>query len=114
MTDAPLTPRKRTTPENPAEIASLSGVLSIDKRKIRVSIQLSNEATRPDLELVITDQKKHEICRSTIIENFGDRIDFTMHNRHPQIEFPLTLTCSLSYEEEIVFSEKTVFVEQES
>jgi hypothetical protein len=114
MTDAPIPTRKRVTPENPAEIITLSGVLSADQRRVRVSVQLSSETTRPDLELVIADAKGEEVCRSTIIENFGDRITFTMHIRSSQTEFPLTLACSLSYEEDIYLAEKKVFVEQEA
>ena len=86
MTDSPLPTRKRAAPETPAEITALSGVLSPDQRKVRVTVELDINTTRPDLELVLKDSKGEEVCRSTIIENFGAKIDFTLHIRQPQID----------------------------
>jgi hypothetical protein len=114
MTDTPLPVRKRVTPENPAEITSLSGVLSPDQGKVRVTVELSLDSTRPDIELILKDAKGEEICRSTIIENFGAKVEFTMHIRQPQIELPLTLTCGLSYEDDQLHEEKDILVQQTS
>lgn len=112
MTDAPLPVRKRELPETPAKITSLIGVLSPDQKRVKVSVELDNESTRPDLEMILLDANKDEVSRSTIIENFGNRIDFTLHIRHLDVPLPLTLTCKLSYQEDKVESEKSVFVEQ--
>lgn len=112
MSDAPLPVRKRELPENPAEISELLGQLSIDQKKVKISVELSNDTTRPDLDLVLQDANGEEVGHSTIIENFGSHFEFTMHVRHSGVPMPLRLTCKLSYEEEKVQSEKTVFVEQ--
>lgn len=114
MTDTHSPTRIRFTPENPAEITYLSGVLSSDQRKVRVSIELSLDSTRPDIELALNDSKGEEICRSTIIENFGAKVDFTMHIRQTQVNLPLKLICSLSYEDDKLQTEKDVLVEQPS
>lgn len=112
MTDAPLPVRKRQIPETPAQISSLVGVLSPDQKRVKVSVELDIDTTRPDLEMILLDANKEEVSRSTIIEHFGSRIDFTLHIRHADVPLPLTLTCKLSYQEDVVQSEKTVFVEQ--
>lgn len=112
MTDAPLPVRKRELPETPAQITTLVGVLSPDQKRVKVSVELDIDSTRPDLEMILLDANKDEISRSTIIENFGSRIDFTLHIRHADVPLPLTLTCKVSYEDDKVVSEKTVFVEQ--
>lgn len=112
MTDTPLPVRKRELPTTPAEISALAGVLSPDQKKVKVSLELSSDTTRPDLELILTDKDRNEVSRSTIIENFGSHIDFTLHIRHSGVPLPLHLTCQLSYLEDVVQCEKTVFVEQ--
>ncbi len=112
MSEMPLPQRKREIPEKPAEITSITGSLSSDQKRVKVSIQLSDDSTRPDLELILEDMNKEEICRSTIIENFGDQINFTLHIRKSGFTQPYKLICKLSYDEDKVQSEKTVIVEQ--
>lgn len=112
MTDAPLPVRKRELPETPAQITKLVGVLSPDQKRVKVTVELDIDSTRPDLDMTLLDANKGEVSRSTIIENFGSRIDFTLHIRHAEVPLPLTLTCKLSYEEDKFVSEKSVFVEQ--
>jgi hypothetical protein len=106
---APLPePRKRVMPEHPANISKLQGELSPDKKRIRVTIELDREDTRPDLDLFLQDAKGIELCHSTIIENFGPRMNFTLHIRQENAIFPLRLVCQLSYLEDKVFSEKEI------
>lgn len=113
MGELKIEPRKRVLPEFPASISSLSGELSQDKRKVRVSVELSREDTRPDLDLSLSDSTKTEICHSTIIENFGARMDFTLHIREEGIQFPMVLKCQLSYLDDEIFSEKECFIPEE-
>ena len=104
MSEQPIPPRQRAMPENPAEISSISGVLSEDQKKVHVRVELTNGTTRPDLDLFLTDAEGIEICRSTIIENFGPRLDFTMHIRQAVVKNPLHLKCEMSYLDEMVHS----------
>ena len=111
MSEAPIPERQRSLPENPAVISHLAGVLSDDKRTVRVNIELSNGLTQPDLELILKSAEQLELSRTTIIENIGPRLSFTMHIRQQQVKFPLILACQLSYLTDSIYSEKEITVE---
>jgi hypothetical protein len=113
MSEQTIEPRKRTLPEHPVNIRSLAGELSEDKRKVRVSVELSRDDTRPDLDLVLADANGMEISHATIIENFGAGMDFTLHIRTSQVRFPLTLNCRLSYVDEEIASEMSVSLSED-
>lgn len=111
MNDLPLEPRKRTMPEHPAVIHNLIGELSEDRRKVRASIELDRDDTRPDLEFSLVDAYSAEISRATIIEVFGTSMSFTLHIRKENVRFPIRLICKLSYLDDQVDSEKEVTIE---
>jgi hypothetical protein len=106
--DFTVEPRKRFLPENPADISSLSAELSDDRRKVRVKVVLNRDDTRPDLDLKLIDAEDIELFHSTIIENIGAKVDFTLHIRKETITFPLLLICRISYVDEEIKSEKEV------
>jgi hypothetical protein len=110
MSDEIIEPRKRSLPEHAAKIQSLVGDLSDDRRKVRVTVELSREDTKPDLELRLLDAEDIEVSHTTIIEAFGPSMSFTMHLRKEKVKFPLTLTCQMSYLDDVVESEKKVVI----
>ena len=103
--------RKRSMPENPAEITGLKGKLSDDQHKVAVTVELSNGSTTPDIEIFLYDAKKHLLGHSTILENFGPRLAFTLHTRQESVLLPLKLVCSLNYLEGQVSSQKEITIE---
>lgn len=111
MTEEKIPERQRSLPENPAEITNLTGVLSQDQRRVQVTVVLSNGATHPDLELTLESATGQELSRTTILENFGPRLVFTMHIRQAQVQFPLRLNCKLSYLDDETYSAKEIQVE---
>ena len=110
--DNPLPTRQRVTPEIPARIVQLTGTLSGDQQKVNVTVKLDLDSTHPDLELILSDAKGMELCRSTIIENIGAQISFTLHIRRAEVDQPLTLKCTVSYEEDQISSEEQTKVNQ--
>lgn len=113
MSDETAVPeRKRSLPETPAEIAELSAALSEDARRVKVTAKLTNGATQPDLELILEDGAGKELSRTTILENFGLALNFTMHIRQVEAKFPLSLTCQLSYLDNQIYSERTIQIEK--
>ena len=111
MSDLPIPERHRKMPENPAVIEELNGVLSEDKRRVRVNIVLSNGTTHPDLELILNDANELELSRTSVFENFGPGFAFTMHIRQPKVKFPLSLTCQVNYLDDQVYSEKKITID---
>lgn len=105
-----IEPRKRTMPEHPAKIATLAGEYCEDAQRVRVSLELSRDDTRPDLDLRLIDANGLELCHSTIIENFGATLNFTLHTRKEIIAFPLTLNCQISYVDDEIQSTKEVTI----
>jgi hypothetical protein len=112
MNDEPIEPRKREIPINPASIANLIGELSDDERRVRITVELTRDDTRPDLDLHLNDATGIEISRSTILEVFGPSMVFTMHIRKTEPKFPLTLTCRLNYLDDTIQSEKEIIIEK--
>jgi hypothetical protein len=113
MTEQTIEPRKRAKPNLPAEISNLTARFSEDKTKVRVSIELSHADTNPDLDLRLIDAQGKEIRHSTIIECVGPGMDFTLHLHGKDLEFPLKVSCQLSYLDDEVSSEKSTIVEEE-
>jgi len=113
MDESLIPERHRSLPVDPAVVSQLTGALSQDHHKIQVTIELSNGFTRPDLELILFAASHQKIARTTVIENLGPRMVFTMHIRQPEGSFPLTLRCQLSYLDDQVFSEKEISIESE-
>jgi hypothetical protein len=109
--DIPVEPRKRSIPEHPADIVSLSAELAEDRRKVRATVVLDRDGTSPDLDLLLLDKKGAEICHSTIIEVPTAEICFTLHIRKDKVEFPLTLKCLLSYLDDEVQAQKELTIQ---
>jgi len=110
MNETMIEPRKRLIPEQPAIIKSLGGELCEDSRRVRVSVELSRDDTRPDVELRLIDANGNVLSHSTIIENIGAILNFTLHIRKETIAFPLTLNCQLNYVDEEIQSDKEVVI----
>jgi len=111
--DFPVEPRKRSMPEQPANIAALSAELSGDRRKVRVLVELDRDDTRPDLDLQITDAAGNELSHSTIIELISGTINFTLHIRDISYSNPMILTCRLYYIDDKCQSEKAITIMDE-
>ena len=111
MSDISVPDRQRSLPENPAEISTLSGILSENQNRVAVMVELTNGLTHPDLELTLYDADHASLSKSLILENIGPQLVFTMHIRQKTVKFPLTIHCALSYVDDQIFSEKEAAVE---
>lgn len=110
MSNLDVPERKRTLPENPAEIKDLSGKLSEDQKKVTVTLELTNGSTHPDIELTLLDAEGKQLAHTTILENFGPRLGFTMHTRQDPVKTPLKLVGTVNYVDGQNFSEKSISI----
>jgi hypothetical protein len=113
MSDELIEPRQRSLPEHPAGIQALHTELCEDRSKVRVTVELTRDDTRPDLDLRLFDAVGAEICHSTIIEVMGAAMNFTLHIRKPGVKFPLRLNCQLSYIDDVIQAEKEITIPEE-
>jgi hypothetical protein len=109
--DLSVEPRKRSMPEHPADIVSLSAELSEDRCRVRTMVKLDRADTSPDLDFFLLEKNGEEICHSTIIEIPTADICFTLHIRKDDVEFPVTLKCLLSYLDNEVQAQKGINIQ---
>jgi hypothetical protein len=111
MSDLEVPERKRSLPENPAVIKELTGKLSEDQKKVQVTLELSNGSTHPDIALTLFDAEGKQLAHTTILENFGPRLTFTMHTRQNPAKMPLRLVGEVNYLDGQIFSEKAITID---
>jgi len=110
MSNLEVPERKRTLPENPAEIKDLSGKLSEDRKRVLVTLELSNGSTHPDISLTLYDADGKQLAHTTILENFGPRLTFTMHTRRDPLMMPLKLVGEINYVDGQIFNQKGIII----
>ena len=67
--------------------------------RTRVKIDLSENTSKPNLKLTLIDAKNREVSRTIILGPMNGHIEFTMHVRVPDAQFPLLFTCTTFVEE---------------
>ena len=50
-----------------------------DNRRIRISLQITPFQTRPNIEIVITNENEEDSGSLTIIESIDPKMEFTVH-----------------------------------
>lgn len=68
-----------------------------DRRRVRVTLEITPFLEPPNIEVVITDPHQQEVSSVSIIQTIDSRMTFTMHLRGPEITGTCTLTATLSY-----------------
>jgi hypothetical protein len=82
--------------------------LPLSGNRIRASIDLTDNHSKPNLILLLTDAAEKEVSRSIILGAIGKHIEFTLHVRVAAPLLPLTLTCMTYMEESHPFDMKKV------
>lgn len=59
----------------------LTGVLKEDSKRVRVTVELSDASSHPDIELALLDEARNEITRSVILGVLASHLEFTLHLR---------------------------------
>lgn len=63
-------------------ISSLTGTLSADLKRVRVSFEISDVSSFPDIEILLLDERKEEITSSVIIGVMSTFMEFTLYLRN--------------------------------
>jgi hypothetical protein len=79
-------------------IAGFQAVLQ-GLHKVKVSVDLFENHGHPNLQFTLKDCVGSEISCAFIIKTVDQHIDFTLHIRQPDPQFPLTVEC-ISYIDE--------------
>ncbi len=104
--------------ENPSEkiehngdntIAFLTASLS-SISTVKVTVELHEGNDRPNISFSLFDSNSDLLSRSFIINCIDQHMDFTLHIRHPQPVFPLTLRCETFFEDDQAIDQKELIL----
>ncbi len=79
--------------------------------RFRVTIELAENHSKPNILLVLVDADQKEISRSMILEAIGTHTVFTMHARVPDPVYPLSLTCSTYLDEDQTADTQSILIQ---
>jgi hypothetical protein len=91
-------------------IASLTAGMTADFR-IKVTVMLHENHSRPNLSLQLLDADNNELARSFIITVIDQQTDFTLHLKQSQPKYPLRLRCESFLVDDVPIDFKEVFLE---
>ncbi len=102
-------------PTNPVDngnntITSLTAGMTADYR-VKVTIMLHENHSRPNLSLQLLDADNLELARSFIINVIDQKTDFTLHLRQSQLKYPLRLRCESFKVDDVPIDFKEVFLD---
>jgi hypothetical protein len=91
-------------------IVNLDAGMTADHR-VKVTVVLHEDFSRPNLSLQIFDRDDHQLARSFIINIIDRQTDFTLHLRQPHLNYPLRLRCETFKIDDTVLDFKEIFLE---
>ena len=91
-------------------ITSLAAGMTADYR-VKVTVMLHENHTRPNLSLQLLDADNIELARSFIINVIDQKTEFTLHFRQTQLNYPLRLRCESFMVDDVPIDFKEVFLE---
>jgi len=71
-----------------------------DNRRIRISLQITPFQTRPNIEIVITNENEEDSGSLTIIESIDPKMEFTVHLKDDEPNGQYTVSSQIYYYEE--------------
>jgi hypothetical protein len=80
-------------------INSIQGTL-IAGNRVHVVVELSENNTKPNLMMTLSDAHGNEVSRSIILGVLDPHVEFTLHIRVSEAPFPLNLVGTTFIEEE--------------
>jgi hypothetical protein len=86
---------ERVSPEK-TQITRLEPEPYPDGERIRVQLETTPFATRPHIEVTLTDSQGVEVASASIVEPMSWQLEFTLHLRGAKSS-PFTLTAHLFY-----------------
>lgn len=70
-----------------------------DGGRVRITIELTTFADKPNLSLTIIDSSGETVSEAEILEIITPKIDLTMHIRQPEAQGEYTLRVELYYDD---------------
>ena len=71
-----------------------------DNRRIRISLHITPFQTRPNIEILITNENEEESGSLTIIESIDPKMEFTVHLKDDKPNGKYTLSSQIYYYED--------------
>ena len=71
-----------------------------DNRRIRISLQITPFQTRPNIEIVITNENEEDSGSLTIIESIDPKMEFTVHLKDDEPNGQYTVSSQIYYYED--------------
>jgi hypothetical protein len=71
-----------------------------DNRRIRISLQITPFQTRPNIEILITNENEEESGSLTIIESIDPKMEFTVHLKDVEPNGKYTASAQIYYYED--------------
>ena len=71
-----------------------------DNRRIRISLQITPFQTRPNIEILITNENEEESGSLTIIESINPKMEFTIHLKDDKPNGKYTVSSQIYYYED--------------
>ena len=87
-------------PSDEVRIRELQVDLLPDNRRIRISLQITPFQTRPNIEIVITNENEEESGSLTIIESIDPKMEFTVHLKDDEPNGQYTVSSEIYYYED--------------
>ena len=91
-TEAPLPPEL-------VRIREVEAAAYADGARVRLTIRLTPFQVRPDLEIVVVDDRGTEVASSSVVENAESELGLTLHLRRRNPAGTYTVRLSLGYPE---------------
>ena len=85
---------------------------TIDSNRVRVSVELFEDHSRPNLILTLNDSNQQEAARSIIMGTIDKHVEFTLHIRVQDPALPFTFTCVSFIQEEEPIDIKSILVQE--
>ncbi len=74
-----VNPSEGDLPPEEVRIRTVSIDVQADRRRVRISIELTPFQSPPDLAVMITDRDRRELVSTNIIGAMNSKLSFTMH-----------------------------------
>ncbi len=84
-------------PQEEVRIRELSAEPWPDRRRVRVTVELTPFQTRPNGEINITNEDDEEVASVSFIETIDPKMQFTMHLRTPEIPGEYSVNAFIFY-----------------
>lgn len=107
----PFNIREDALPPEEVKILGIKAEVYADRKRIKVSLEVTPFKTPPDVELLIMDSAENIISEVDIVNNVDYKLSLVMHLRTDYISDKYQLISRISYAEMGMVHEKSIWIE---